>query len=65
MQHAVDLFARACKDFGLTISIKKTEVMYQPPPGEPYVEPYITIHGQKLVATGKFPYLGIKDGYHR
>ena len=58
MQHAVDLFARACKDFGLTISIKKTEVMYQPPPGEPYVEPYITIQGQKLVATAKFPYLG-------
>ena len=58
MQHAVDLFARACDDFGLTISIKKTEVMYQPPPGEPYVEPHITIHGQKLVATAKFPYLG-------
>ena len=65
MQHTVDFFAKACKDVGLTISIKKTEVMYQPPPGEPYVEPYITIHGQKLVATGKFPYLGIKDGYHR
>merc|ERR1712102_211131 len=47
-----------CDDFGLTISIKKTEVMYQPPPGEPYVEPHITIHGQKLVATAKLPYLG-------
>jgi len=48
MQHAVDLFAKACKDFfGLTISLKKTKVMYQPPPGEPYVEPYIIIHGEK------------------
>ena len=58
MQQMVDLFAEACTNFGLTISIKKTEVMFQPAPGEPYVEPVITINGQKLKATDKFPYLG-------
>ena len=58
MQHMVDLFAKACKDFGLTISIPKTEVMYQPAPGEPYTEPVICIEGQKLAATDKFVYLG-------
>merc|ERR1712102_259689 len=32
--------------------------MFQPAPGKPYVEPVITINGQKLKATDKFPYLG-------
>ena len=32
--------------------------MFQPGPGEPYVEPYITINGQRLEVTDKFPYLG-------
>ena len=58
MQRMVDLFAEACANFGLTISIKKTEVMFQPAPGEPYIEPVITINGQKLEVTKKFPYLG-------
>ena len=43
MQWMVDLSAQACANFGLTISIIKTEVMFQPAPGEPYVEPHITI----------------------
>ena len=30
-QEAVDRFSNACKAFGLTISIKKTEVVHQPP----------------------------------
>ena len=58
MQRMVDLFDEACANFGLTISIKNTEVMFQPAPGEPYVEPVITINGQKLKATENFPYLG-------
>ena len=32
MQRMVDLFAKACANFGLTISIKKTGVMFQPAP---------------------------------
>ena len=58
MQRMVDLFAEACANFGLTISIKKMEVMFQPAPGELYIEPVITINGQKLEVTKKFPYLG-------
>ena len=58
MQRMVDLFAEACANFGLIISIKKTEIMFQPAPGEQYVEPVSTFNGQKLKATDKFPYLG-------
>ena len=58
MQKSMDLFATACTDFGLTISTKKTEVLYQPPPGRPYQEPSITVNGEKLVAAEKFVYLG-------
>ena len=36
MQHSMDLFSSACDNFGLTISTKKTEVMYQPAPGFHY-----------------------------
>ena len=32
MQEVVDTFADACKAFGLTISTKKTELVFQPPP---------------------------------
>ena len=35
-----------CDNFGLTISTKKTEVMYQPAPGKPYQESHITVKGQ-------------------
>ena len=58
MQRMVDLFTKACANFGLTISIKKMEVMFQPALGEPYFGPVITINRQKLKATNKFPYLG-------
>eukprot|EP00106_Octopus_bimaculoides_P000104 XP_014767546.1 PREDICTED: RNA-directed DNA polymerase from mobile element jockey-like [Octopus bimaculoides] len=58
MQHSVDLFSGACNNFGFTINTKKTEVMYQPAPTEPYVEPNITINGQRLNAVDKFTYLG-------
>ena len=58
MQNNVDKFAKACSNFGLTISIKKTEVLHQPAPGKPYAEPNITINGQTLKAVDKFTYLG-------
>ena len=58
MQQSMNLFSTACTDFGLTISIKKTEVLYQPPPGKPHHEPTITVNGEKLEATDKFAYLG-------
>ena len=32
LQHIVNHFSDAAKNFGLTISLKKTEMLYQPPP---------------------------------
>ena len=54
----MDLFATACNNFDLTISTKKTEVMYQPAPGTPYTDPVITANSQKLASAEKFVYLG-------
>ena len=48
----------AAKNYGLQISITKTEVMYQPAPGKPYVEPTITIDDVQLPVTKQFKYLG-------
>lgn len=58
MQHSMDKFSQACDSFGLTISIKKTEVMYQPAPGKQYVEPSIQVHGSNLKTVDRFTYLG-------
>ena len=51
MQESLNRFATACDNFGLTISIKKTEVMYQPAPKAPYTEPVITVNGEKLTVA--------------
>ena len=58
MQGAVDCMSKACDNFQLTISTKKTEVVHQPAPGKPYSEPTITVNGQKLQVVDKFTYLG-------
>uniref|UniRef100_A0A8C7WPE7 Reverse transcriptase domain-containing protein n=1 Tax=Oryzias sinensis TaxID=183150 RepID=A0A8C7WPE7_9TELE len=58
MQQEMDAFSSACDNFGLTINIKKTEVMYQPAPGKPYQEPNITVKGQRLQDVENFTYLG-------
>ena len=58
MQHQLDLFANACDNFGLTISTKKTEVLFQPAPGRSYIEPDVNVKGEKLKAVDKFTYLG-------
>ena len=58
MQESMDLFAKACDDFGLTISTKKTEVMHQPAPTAPFTEPNITVDGQRLAVVDIFIYLG-------
>ena len=52
------MLSNACKNFGLTISTKKTEVMYQPAPGKPYRAPIITVNGHRLNAVDKFTYFG-------
>ena len=43
MQWNMDTFSSACDAFGLTISTKKTEVMFQPAPHTNYSDPTITI----------------------
>ena len=58
MQESLNRFAKACDNFGLTISIKKTEVMYQPAPKALYTKPVITVNGEKLTVAKKFIYLG-------
>ena len=58
MQHSTGKFAKACHNFGLMISTKKTEVMHQAAPGKTYTEPNITINGQQPNAVDKFTYLG-------
>ena len=58
LQHIVNCFSDAAKNFGLTISLKKTEVLYQPPPRETYSPPHISIDGTNLNAVEHFIYLG-------
>ena len=58
MQGAVDRMSKACDNFKLTISTKKTEVVHQSAPGKPYSEPTITVNGQQLQVVEKFTYLG-------
>ena len=54
LQRLMNRFSDACAAFGLTISIKKTEVMGQ----EVASEPEIYINNEKRVTTSSFTYLG-------
>ena len=58
LQHIVNRFSAAAKNFGLTISLKKTEVLYQPPPRVAYSPPHISIDGTNQNAVEYFTYLG-------
>ena len=58
MQLDVDSFSMACDNFGLTISTKKTEVMFQPAPGKPYYKPHISVNNHELQVVENFTYLG-------
>ena len=51
-------FTRSARRFGLTISLKKTELIYQPKQGADYTAPTITIDNNPLKVTDKFIYLG-------
>ena len=58
LQRLADHLSFATKAFGLTISIKKTEVLRQPAPKTTTPAPYITIDGAKLNFVDHFCYLG-------
>ena len=53
-----DSSSDSCDCYDLTISITKTELIYQPAPGKPYKEATITVKGQRLQVVDKFTYLG-------
>ena len=54
LQNLIDCFSQACDDFGLTISVKKTEVMGQ----NVSIPPVIKIDNKALEVTDHFTYLG-------
>ena len=58
LQHIVNRFSDAAKSFGLAINLKKTEVLYQPPPRVEYSPHNISIDGTNLNAVEHFTYLG-------
>ena len=58
MQQSMNRFTASCRDFGLTISTRKTEVMFQPASQQPYSEPRIIVDGETLKAVDDFSYLG-------
>ncbi len=57
LQHMTTKFSNATKNYRFQIRITKTEVMFQPAPGKPYVEPTITIDNLQLPITKQFKYL--------
>ena len=58
IQKLMDCFANAAKRFGLTISLKKTEVMLQPRPGSSPPKPDLFVNDTPLNVVDKFCYLG-------
>jgi len=58
LQVIVDRFSQAAKAFGLTISLKKTEVLHQKAPGTAYTAPLISIDGRPLATVEHFTYHG-------
>jgi hypothetical protein len=58
LQTLTDRLSAATKRFGLTISIKKTEVLFQPATGARASMPEIKIDGKALNNADSFTYLG-------
>ncbi|KAJ1082765.1 hypothetical protein NDU88_002930 [Pleurodeles waltl] len=59
MRQGMNRFSTACRDFSLTISTKKTEVLHQLTSQKTHMEPTITSEGEILKAVDKFIHLGI------
>jgi len=58
LQIIINAFADAYSKLGLTINVKKTQVLHQPAPNVVAQPPNININGQKLENVDKFIYLG-------
>ena len=57
LQELADCFATAAKSFGLTVSIKKTEVLRQLAPNTAWPPPNITMDGNALKNVDTFKYI--------
>ena len=60
LQRLASCFAEAAQVFGLEVSLKKTQVLYQPEPREEYCLPHITIGETVLKTVHRFTYLGCR-----
>ena len=58
LQYIINCFSDVAKNFGITVSLKKIEVLYQPPLRQVYSPPHISICGTNLNAVEHFTYLG-------
>ena len=57
IQIIMDCFSNTAQRFGLTVSLKKSEVLYQPKPGSSYTPPVVKVYDTPLTSVDKFPYL--------
>ena len=48
LQMILDRFATVSASFGLSINVRKTEILHQPAPGTPYTAPVILLNGMPL-----------------
>ena len=58
LQCILDAFAYAYESLGLSINVRKTEVLYQPVPGQSPIPPSLNVSGSTLKNVPSFPYLG-------
>ncbi|KAI8481584.1 hypothetical protein Bbelb_406840 [Branchiostoma belcheri] len=57
IQRLLEKFAEAARAYGMTINIKKTEVLYQPAPGKPHIPPQVLLDGTPLAEAKTFTYM--------
>ncbi|XP_026084958.1 uncharacterized protein LOC113060279 [Carassius auratus] len=58
LQDILNAFAKAYRALGLVLNIKKTQVLYQPPPNQPSLQPIMKVDNTTLESVDHFPYLG-------
>ena len=67
LQTMLNRFSDVSKQFGLTISLGKTKVLFQPAPNSSTPQPTIPIDGVEMKTVKSFKYLGsiiLSDGQH-
>ena len=58
LQSIVNAFEHTYPRLGLSVNVKKTEILYQPAPGQANASPSLKINGSVLKNVEFFPYLG-------